>query len=125
MAAVVSTPILAYISALLSGAGVAQSSSLTVTFSCGGWEIQVPVRVAFTTVSADPVVSIYASSDATGTYDTVAFAGFSITRVTSGQARASIRLPIGYYVMQLLNSGPNTATFFVDTCQVLTAIQNL
>lgn len=130
MAAVVSTPVYAWVAALLTGGGVAQSSSLTVTVNLtSGWEIQVPVGFLPTTISADPTVNVYASS-APGSggganFDTVAFASFSITRVANTQTQASIRLPAGVYVLQLLNSGPNTATFYVQTQQILTAINNL
>lgn len=126
MAAVNSTPVITWVAALLTGGAVAQSSSLTITVNLtSGWEIQVPVKCQFTTVSADPVISVYASSDGGATFDTVAFSAFSIARVTSAASQASVRLPVGQYCLQLLNSGPNTATFFVQTQQVLTAIQNL
>jgi hypothetical protein len=121
----VSTPVLAYVSALLAGAGVAQSSSLTVTVHLtSGWEIQIPVQFQCTTVSADPSVIIYSSSDGGVSYDTTSFSSFSIARVANSTTQASIRLPVGQYVLQLLNSGPNTATFYVQTAQVLTAILN-
>ena len=126
MATIVSTPVLVWVAALNTGTGVAQSSSITATVHLTqGWETQIPVRALFTTVSADPVVNVYASSDGGATYDTVAFAAFSVSRVTNASSKASIRLPVGQYVIQILNSGPNTASFFIDTQQVLTAIVNV
>lgn len=125
MAAVVSTPILTWVAAILPG-GVGQSSSLTTTINLtNAWEIQAPVQVQWITsaISADPIINFYAISGAGGTPDTVPFASFSIARATVAQS--SIRLPVGQYLVQLQNSGPYTATFIIQTQQVLTAINNV
>lgn len=79
----------------------------------------------FSNVSADPVISIYPSNDGGANYDTTAMTSFSIARISTGKGQASIRLNTGSYAIQLLNSGPNSATFFIYTQMVLTAIQNV
>lgn len=126
MATVVSTPVANWVASLMAGTAVNQSSSLTATVSLtGGWEIQIPVAVQFSNVSADPIINIYPSMDGGATYDTTAMASFSIARVATGKGQASIRLSTGQYALQLLNSGPNTATFMVLTQLLITAIANV
>ena len=126
MATVVSTPVLNWVASIMAGTAVNQSSSLTATVSLtGGWEIQIPVAVQFSNVSADPVISIYPSMDGGATYDTTAMTAFAVGRISTGKGQASIRLSSGQYAIQLLNSGPNTATFMVLTQVVITAINNV
>ena len=122
----VSTPVVAWVASIMAGTAVNQSSSLTATVNItAGWEVQIPVAVQFSNVSADPVISIYPSMDGGATYDTTALASFAIGRISSGNGRSSIRLPTGQYALQLLNSGPNTATFQVLTQAIITAINNV
>lgn len=121
----VSTPVSTWVSSIMAGTAVNQSSSLTVTVNItAGWEVQLPVRVQFSNVSADPVISIYPSMDGGANYDVTAMTSFSVGRVSTGAGQASIRLSTGQYAVQLLNSGPNTATFMVVTQLVITAINN-
>ena len=126
MATVVSTPVAAWVASILAGGAVNQSSSLTITVNItAGWEVQLPIACRFSNVSADPIINVYPSMDGGTTYDSTAFASFAIARVSTGTGQASIRLSQGQYVLQLLNSGPNTATFFAYTQLVVTAIQNV
>lgn len=124
--ATVSTPQLAWVASIMTGTGVAQSSSITATVSItAGWEIQIPVQCQFSNVSADPVILIYPTMDGGATYDTTAMTSFSIGRIASATGQASIRLSTGQYAIQLLNSGPNSATFRILTYAAITAINNV
>lgn len=130
MAAVVSTPTLAWVAAILGSlTGVNQSSSLYVTVNItGAWEIQIPIQARYSAISADPTVAVYASSDGGANYDTTPMTGMSIVRVavaTANLRTASLRLPTGQYLIQLIASGPNSQSFAVLTGMVVTAINNL
>ena len=123
--ATVSTPVSAWTASVMAGTATAQSTSLTATLQItSGWEIQIPVAVQFSNVSADPVVNIYPSMDGGANYDTTPLLSFNISRISTGKGQASIRLSTGQYVLQLVNSGPNTATFMVLTQVVITAVNN-
>ena len=126
--ATVSNPQLAWIASLIGAAtGVNQSSSLTTTVNItSGWEIQVPVKIQYSAVSADAVINAYPSNDGGATYDSNPAFSISIARVSGGGvAQTSIRIPVGQYALQLLNSGPNSATFQVLTAMVITSIVNV
>jgi len=124
--ATVSNPVIAWTASIMAGSAVNQSSSLTATVNItAGWEVQVPVACRFSNVSADPVISFYRSTDGGANYDNTPMSAFSINRVSSGTGRLTISLPIGQYAIQMLNSGPNTATFQVLTQVVITAINNV
>lgn len=122
-----STPVIAWTAALLTSAGgVNQSSSLTVTVNItGAWEVQVPVSIQYSNVSADAVINAYPSNDGGATYDSNPAFSISIARAASSVRRTSIRLPVGQWALQLLNSGPNSATFSVLTAMVVTSILNV
>lgn len=126
--ATISTPVSAWVSSILTGSGVNQSSYVYVTINLtGGWEIQIPVRVQQSAVSADQVVNIWSLMDGTagGNYDTTPFTSFSIARVTGGgTAQASIRLSTGQYLVGMLASGPNSQYFWLLTQLVITSILN-
>lgn len=123
----VSTPVIGWNASLIAGAtGVNQSASLTTTVNItGNWEIQVPVQIQFSNVSADAVINAYPSNDGGATYDSNPAFSISIARAAGAVRRTSIRLPVGQYALQLLNSGPNSATFQVLTAMVVTAINNV
>jgi len=122
----VSTPVLSWVASVMAGSSLAQSSSLTATVNItAGWELQLPVACQFSNVSADPVINVYPSMDGGANYDTTPLTSFSIGRVSSGKGQASIRLSTGQYALQLINSGPNTATFQVLTAAIVTAINNV
>lgn len=126
--ATVSTPVSAWVASILTLAngGVNQSSSITATVNItSGWEIQLPIQCRFSNVSADPVISIFPSMDGGTTYDTTAMTSFSIGRIASATGQASIRLSTGQYAIQMLNSGPNSASFAILTQLVVTSIQNV
>lgn len=124
--ATVSTPVIAWTASIMVGTAVNQSSSLTATVAItAGFELQLPVAVQFSNVSADPVISVYPSMDGGASYDTTPMTSFSVGRIATAKGQASIRLSTGQYAIQLLNSGPNTATMMVLTAAVVTAINNV
>lgn len=120
----VSNPQLAWTAALIGAfTGLAQSTSLTGTFSItAGWEVNIPVAIRMSAVSADAVVNAYPSSDGGATYDSNPAFSITIARATGAIRQTSLRLPTGQYALQLLNSGPNSASFQVNTAMVVTAI---
>lgn len=125
--ATVSTPVLAWTASLISAStGVNQSSSLTTTVNItNNWEVQVPIKVQYSSVSADAVINAYPSNDGGVTYDGNPSFSISVARVSGGGlTQTSIRLPIGQYALQLLNSGPSSASFQVLTAMIVTAIAN-
>lgn len=127
MATTVAKPVAGYVAQLLALAagGVAQSSSLTLTVDARTyWEAQVPIAVSHVgSISADPVVNVFTSMDGGATFDSQPFQVMSLQRVSGGgQRRASLRFSTGYYLVQLLNAGPNSACFAVDTQMVITAV---
>ena len=128
MASVLSTPVSTWTAGLMNTlTGVNQSSSLTATVHLtAGWEIQVPIIFSGVgSISANPVVNIFASMDGGTTFDSAPFLSFSITPVTNGGGvQSSIRLTTGQYCVQLLNSGPNSAVFAIKTQMVVTAVVN-
>lgn len=125
--ATVSSPVLAWTASLISAAtGTNQSSSLTTTVSItNNWEVQIPVKVQFSNVSADAVINAYPSNDGGVAFDSNPAFSISVARVSGGgAAQTSIRLPVGQYALQLLNSGPGSSLFQVLTQMVVTAILN-
>lgn len=125
--ATLSTPVLAWTSSLIGAAtGVNQSTSLTTTVNITGqWEVIVPVKIQYSNVSADAVINAYPTSDGGANFDSNPAFSISIARVSGGGVRqTSIRLPVGMYALQLLNSGPSSVTFQVLTAMVVTGIQN-
>ena len=126
--ATVSTPVSAWVASILTLAngGVNQSASITATVNItAGWEIQLPVQCRFSNVSADPIISIFPSMDGGTTYDTTAMTSFSVARIASATGQASIRLSTGQYAVQMLNSGPNSASMAILTQLIVTSIQNV
>ena len=122
MATIITNPVLAWVATIMAGAGVAASSYLTATIAItNAYEVLIPFLAVFTTQSADPIVNIYPTADGTVGYDTSPMSSLSIPRVTGGSSQVSIRIPTGQYVISILNSGPNTTTFYINTQQVLTA----
>lgn len=123
----VANPVLAWTAALLgSFTGVNQSASLTVTLNITqGWEVQVPVNIRFSNVSADAVINAYPSNDGGNSYDSNPSFSISLARAAGATRQTSIRLPVGQYAIQILNSGPNSASVQVLTAMVVTAIQNV
>ncbi len=126
--ATVSTPVITWTASLISAAtGTNQSTSLTTTVSItNNWEVQIPIKVQFSNVSADAVINAYPSNDGGAAFDSNPAFSISVARASGGGLRqTSIRLPVGQYALQLLNSGPNSATFQVLTAMVVTAISNV
>lgn len=110
----------------LANGGVNKSASVYVSVNnTSGWEIQIPVQIRFSNVSADPVVSVYRSMDGGATYDTVPLTSFSIARVPGSNQQGSITLPTGQYLLQLLNSGPYSASFAVNTQFQINQVTNV
>lgn len=120
-----STPVSAWVATVMAATGVNQSASVTATINItAAWEIQIPVRCQFSNVSADPIINIYSSMDGGAGYDTTPIQSFAIARIASGTGQASIRLTTGQYAIQILNSGPNSATVSLVTALAITAINN-
>lgn len=118
------TPRITWVATIMAGTPVGQSASLTATLNLTqGWEMQVPFRVRFSYVSSDPNVYFYPSMDGGASYDTDPLTSISIGRIAAGTAQKSISLATGQYAVQLLNSGPNTATFMILTQIIHTAVQ--
>ena len=119
-------PKLAWIATIMAGSAVAQSVSLTATINITQeYQVRFPVAVHFLSVSADPVIKIYPSSDGGNTFDTDAMTAFSVTRVVGGKGQKSITLSTGQYAIQLQASGPNTQTIQLLTQQILTAYESV
>lgn len=126
MAAVFSTPILAYIATVQALTGVNQSSSLYFSVQVtGGWEYCFPAQIRYSNVSADAVVNAYATMDGGANYDSVPCASWNITRQGSVTRQVSCRLPTGQYLIQILNSGPNSASVGILTATQVSAVQNV
>ena len=125
--ATVSTPLAAWVASILTSTGTVQSASLYITVSItAGWEVQLPVQVNGSSVSADHVVNIYPSMDGGANYDTQAMTSFSLARVSGGGiTKGSIRLSTGQYLIQMLAAGPSSQSFSVLTQLVITAINNV
>lgn len=124
----VSNPVLAWTASLIgAAAGANQSTSLTATVNItNAWEVQVPVKIQFSNVSADAVINAYPSNDGGAAFDSNPAFSISVARITGGGLRqTSIRLPVGQYALQLLNSGPSSSSFQVLTAMVVTAISNV
>lgn len=123
------TPQLAWIASLLPATATATSGSLTVTVNItAGWEVNLPVQISFKSgVSADAVINAYPSSDGGTTYDNNPAFSMSIGRgtVSSTVRQTSIRLPVGQYALQILNSGPSSGSAAILTGMVVTAINNV
>jgi hypothetical protein len=125
--ATVSTPVSAWVAALLTSTGVNISSSLYVSVSItAGWEIQLPIQVQVSSVSADPIVNIYPSMDGGANYDTQPMTSFALARNTAAPriTKGSIRLSTGQYLIQMLASGYDSQSFAVNTAVVITSILN-
>ena len=128
MPTTVSTPVLAYSAALLALAsgGVAQSSTILVSINnTGGWEVRIPVQVRYSNVSADATIYIYPSRDGGATYDTDPMTAWSIPRAQGTTRQVSASFPTGQYLIAIVNSGPNSASFAVNTLEYITAVQNV
>jgi hypothetical protein len=128
--ATISTPVTAWVATLLAATGTNQSTSLTVTVNItAGWEVQIPVQVQYSNVSADAVVNVYSSMDGGANYETSPLMSFSLPSVTNLPAtrlvKSSIRLTTGQYAIQLLASGSSSESFAVLTQAVITAINNV
>lgn len=125
--ATVSTPVVAWISSLQGTAqGLSGSTSYTVTVNItGAWEIQVPVKMGWiSNVSADGVINAFPSNDGGANYDSNPSFSISIARVIGGSRQTSIRLPVGQWALQILQSGPSSGSAAILTAMVVTAVVN-
>jgi hypothetical protein len=124
----VATPQMAWIASLLATTATTVSGSLTVTVNItNNWEINVPVQISWKSgISADAVINAFPSSDGGTTYDVNPAFSITIARGTTSSVtrQTSIRLPIGQWAVQILNSGPSTGSAAVITAAVITAILN-
>lgn len=126
--ATVSTPVIAWIASLMTGVtATSVSGSITATANITqGWEIQIPVKVGWISgISADAVINAYPTNDGGTSYDSNPAFSISIARPGSGGTRqTSIRLPVGQYALQFINSGPSSGSMQFLTAMVVTAINN-
>lgn len=76
-------------------------------------------------VSADGVINAYPSNDGGATYDSNPAFSISIARATGATRQTSIRLPVGQYALQILNSGPSTGSAATLTAMIVTSILNV
>lgn len=125
MPTVVSTPVVTYVAAIMTGQGVKYSTSITATVSFAGWEAKVAIWSRFSAVSQDAVVNFYPSPDNGLTYDTAPMYSVSVPRVLASTSQASIRIPAGQYAIEIKNNAHQSASFAIQTVELLTAIQNV
>lgn len=126
MPTVVSTPFVTWTASLQALTGIQYSASLYFSVNItAGWEVQIPVQVRFSLVSADPVVNVYPSSDGGANYDSVPAASYNIARLASTTRQASIRIPTGQYLIQVQHSGSNSASVGLLTGMIITAVNNV
>lgn len=126
--ATISTPVIAWIASLMTNiTSTSVSGSLTATANITqGWEIQIPVKVGWISgISADAVINAYPSNDGGASYDSNPAFSISIARpAANGTRQTSIRLPVGQYALQFINSGPSSGSVQFLTAMVVTAINN-
>ena len=124
--AVISTPLIAWVASLQALTGIQYSASLYFSVNLtAGLEIQLPIQVRFSLVSADPLVNVYRSMDGGATYDVNPLLSFSILRLASRTVQQSLALPTGQYLLQVQHSGSNSASVGLLTAAVITAITNV
>lgn len=130
MAAVLSTPVKAWLATLNAGGftshGVGAGRGFTVTFCITqAWEGQVPCGARYgSNVSLASPIDIFASNDGGATFDTLPLASFAIPTTASSLQIQSVRLTTGIYAIRMIASSPSV-TFFVLTQEVVTAVSNL
>ena len=114
----------AFVASVMPGTGVASAGSLTATINNNSnYEMQLPIKVTFgATVSTDPTVTVYRSTDNGATFDTQGITSFSLARIASGATRASLVMLTGIYCLQLTNGTSSTSTFQILTAEVITSI---
>lgn len=127
--ATTSTPVSAWTSSIMAAIGTNQSTSLTVTVNItAGWEIQVPLQVQYSSVSADSVVNIYSTMDGGANYETYPLMSIALPssqNLPSNQlVKSSVRLTTGQYAIQLVASGPSSESFAILTQLVISSIIN-
>src|SRR3989441_8028391 len=124
--ATVSNPVIAWVASLQALTGIQYSASLYFSVNLTqGWEIEIPIQVRFSLVSADPIVNVYPTHDGGANYDTTPMTSFSITRLASATRMASVRLPTGQYLLQVQASGSNSQSVALLTALVVSAINNV
>ena len=129
MPTVVSTPVMVSQAALFAATGMAQSiNSNTVAIDArGAWEVIVQGQIQYSDVSNDAVIHVYQSLDGGANYDLQSMMSIAIPMQTVAPriGRVSARIPQGQYILQIVNSGPNSATITLPTYVVISAVQNV
>ena len=129
MATVVSNPVMVWQATLRAALGMAQSiNSNTVALNnTGGWESIVQGQIQYSNVSNDAVIHVYQSLDGGANYDLQPMMSIAIPMQTVAPriGRVSARIPQGQYILQIVNSGPNSATITIPTYVLITAVQNV
>lgn len=128
----VSTPVLAYMAApLASGTAAGQSAGFTIAITVPGWEAVIEfqgLQPNTSAISAGPEIDAHRSADAGLTYETVPSIVRSIARTQAGSDRITIALPTGWWMLRGISGGAGgtygTSSFWINTIQHVTAVQN-
>ena len=127
--ATVSNPIMVWQATLRAATGMAQSiNSVTVALNnTGGWEVIIQGQIQYSNVSNDAVINVYQSLDGGANYDLQPMMSIAIPMQTAGTriGRVSARIPQGQYILQIVNSGPNSATITIPTYVIITSVINV
>lgn len=121
-----STPVLAWIAELLTAQVIKYSTAITASVNItSGWEVQIPVYMKFSNVTADAIVDFYPTYDGGVSFDTSPMASFAIPFLANSICRASVRVPTGQYLIAVRNNSHNSATVWIQTSIVVTAVNNV
>ena len=114
--------------ALFAATGMAQSiNSNTVALNnTGGWEARIQAQIQYSNVSNDAVINVYQSLDGGASYDLQPLFSIAIPMQTVAPriGRVSFAIPQGQYILQIVNSGPNSATITIPTYTLIANVNN-
>ncbi len=132
MAAVVSTPVMAYVASIEAGRALPQTGTLTFAVNIPtAWQIVLPIKTVSPNTannSSGPLIFVFRSADGGTTYDNIPLQSFGFARPTAALTQnLSIKLEAGNYLVCVVMGGGVASTWSVQvlTQQVLTAINNL
>ncbi len=132
MAAVVSTPVMAYVATVTGGTALPQTGTYTFPINIPtAWQIVIPILTKAPNTannSSGPLIFVYRSADGGTTYDNIPLQSFGFARPTAAQQQSlTIKLEAGNYLVCVVMGGGVASTWSVQvlTQQVLTAINNL
>ncbi|MEM3040422.1 MAG: hypothetical protein QXG97_00160 [Nitrososphaerota archaeon] len=120
-------PVIAYISTVQSGIGLAASSFYTFTVDLRhAWEAYFPVRVVMAAnVSAGPEVRCFLSTNGGTQFasEPLTATRLAFVRASNAQVQDWFRVETGIWAVSIVSGGPNTATIIVETAMVITSIE--